>query len=194
MNNEIDTNQGQIIGTKHIKNFTTIDNLNENQYILAVSDELTGVGLKLSPRALSKTVISPVQGNGLIQDDNGLLYSISAINKYDETITYSKGDWVFGKVDGKQGIYESLQDDNVGNDLSDTNYWLPVTNIEPKVSKAGDTMTGALTINYDSSTALILQGHISASVDNSFQDIQAEPKYLQVKLHLFSKPDQHLQV
>lgn len=54
---------------------------------------------------------------------NGTSYS-----EYDNLYTYSKGD----RVDGTQilngFIYESLQDGNLGNSLTDTNYWLPVVN------------------------------------------------------------------
>lgn len=43
--------------------------------------------------------------------------------EYDANTTYYKGSWVKGLDGGAYAIYESLSDDNIGNDLSDEENW-----------------------------------------------------------------------
>ena len=69
--------------------------------------------------------------NKFIDDTyKGLTYSIGSIADlyssaiwYDSTQTYSEDSLVFGRVDDEIGLYTSLQDNNLNNELTDENYW-----------------------------------------------------------------------
>lgn len=49
-----------------------------------------------------------------------------AVRKYSKTETYGAGEWVQGKIDDKQGLYESLTDNNTANPLTDQTKWKKV--------------------------------------------------------------------
>lgn len=59
--------------------------------------------------------------------ENGI--ADNAINNYDEGREYAKGDWVLGTIDGITTFYESLVDGNIGQSLTNENYWGKVFDI-----------------------------------------------------------------
>lgn len=70
------------------------------------------------------------------EDDNALLYMITsqlayifqqgAAIEYDKNTTYYRGA-IVATADGSGTWYKSVADDNTGNSLTNTQYWLPVT-------------------------------------------------------------------
>ena len=88
----------------------------------------------------------------------GLNYTLNGVEdlyksavKYNYAEVYARDSIVF-YVDSNSKVHicRSLVDNNVGNDLSNSNYWADIIfNIDENayVSKTGDTMTGALNIN-----------------------------------------------
>lgn len=67
---------------------------------------------------------TPVNADYLNHIENGI--AGCAIRKYSTTETFIKGEWVQADLDGVQGLYESLTNNNLGNPLSDETKWKKV--------------------------------------------------------------------
>lgn len=67
---------------------------------------------------------TPVNADYMNHIENGI--AGCAIRKYSTTETFIKGEWVQADVDGVQGLYESLTNNNLGNPLSDETKWKKV--------------------------------------------------------------------
>ena len=67
---------------------------------------------------------TPVNAGYMNHIENGI--AGCAIRKYSTTETFIKGEWVQADLDGVQGLYESLTNNNLGNPLSDETKWKKV--------------------------------------------------------------------
>lgn len=67
---------------------------------------------------------TPVNADYMNHIENGI--AGCAIRKYSTTETFIKGEWVQADLDGVQGLYESLTNNNLGNPLSDETKWKKV--------------------------------------------------------------------
>ena len=67
---------------------------------------------------------TPVNADYMNHIENGI--AGCAIRKYSTTETFIKGEWVQADLDGIQGLYESLTNNNLGNPLSDETKWKKV--------------------------------------------------------------------
>lgn len=67
---------------------------------------------------------TPVNADYMNHIENGI--AGCAIRKYSITETFIKGEWVQADLDGVQGLYESLTNNNLGNPLSDETKWKKV--------------------------------------------------------------------
>ena len=66
-------------------------------------------------------------GQTPIVDNNNQLNSTTiGVKVHNLTETFGLGEWVVGTKDNKKTIFESLQSNNVGHALTDTNYWQEV--------------------------------------------------------------------
>lgn len=64
---------------------------------------------------------TPVNADNMNHIENGL--TRVSITEYDNTFTYSEDDWVTGIVDGEKQICKSLQNNNTGKALTNSDYW-----------------------------------------------------------------------
>ena len=78
---------------------------------------------------LYASIIDNNQGNAVTDTTKWVITNTSTnfhqgIPNWRSDVIYSDGDWVKDEVDGKWTIFESLQDNNLNNAVSDTDYWI----------------------------------------------------------------------
>ena len=68
----------------------------------------------------------PINKTPIVDANNKLVYTQYDIRVYSASETYYVGDYVTGIVDGVKHIYQSLQNNNIGQSLSNNTYWKAV--------------------------------------------------------------------
>lgn len=93
------------------RNFRILDNVDGSKQILDDFGEVVELG-------------TPVNAENMNKIEDGI--ANCAIRYYLENETYRKNEWVLGENNDKKEIYQSLIEDNLNNELSNSNAWKKV--------------------------------------------------------------------
>ena len=66
----------------------------------------------------------PINKTPIVNSSNQLVYTQYDIRVYSATETYSVNDYVTGVVNNEKHIYKSVQNNNIGQSLTNDNYWV----------------------------------------------------------------------
>lgn len=64
---------------------------------------------------------TPINADTMNHIEDGI--AAAAIRKYNSNEVFDLGEWVLGTIEEKTNFYKSLKSNNLGNPLTDTNYW-----------------------------------------------------------------------
>lgn len=109
--------------TQKVSELQEITTISTQDSLPILTDEIDNVVDRITIDNLLTNIISTDDNNALKQGVDNKLYIGSAINLYDSEYSYSEGKWVL--VNGI--IYESKVDDNIGNPVTDSDYWESVS-------------------------------------------------------------------
>lgn len=83
---------------------------------------------------------TPINADTMNHLEDGI--AAVAIRKYSLNETYALGEWVLATVENETNFYKSLKDNNLGNPLTDTNYWEVVKIGSGASREVGEFVTG----------------------------------------------------
>lgn len=107
----------------YIKN-TWVDQEVERPKTYEITNNADGSITLIDSFGLVSELGTPVNADNMNHIEEGI--AACDLRKYNYSETYNKGEWATAIIDDKKNIYQSLTDDNIGNPVTDTNFWQKV--------------------------------------------------------------------